>query len=95
MGCCSSKDAIEERIYFPNEKYGEEDIRELGVCEICKTKNILVSFYLDDGCLCKTCEAIMMGRGGMEEVYDDKSVERFSERYRVKRKKALYEVDLN
>ena len=84
MGCCSSKDDIEEdRIYFPNEKYGEEDIRELGVCEICKTKNILVSFYLNDGCMCVSCEAIMMGRGGMEEVYDDK------------RKKALYEVDLN
>ena len=46
MGCCISKDDIEEdRIYFPNEKYGEEDIRELGVCEICKTRNILVSFY--------------------------------------------------
>lgn len=91
MGCCSSKDDIEEeRIYFPNEKYGEEDIRELGVCVICKNKNILVSFYLDHGCLCKPCEAIMIGRGGMEEIYDDESIERFSNRYRVKNNKVLY-----
>ena len=83
MGCCISKDEIEEdRIYFPNEKYGEEDVRELGVCEICKTNNVLVSFYLEDGCMCVKCEAIMMGRSGMEEVYE-------------KKKKALYEVDLN
>tara|TARA_B110000444_G_C18689634_1_gene523657 strand:- start:42 stop:329 length:288 start_codon:yes stop_codon:yes gene_type:complete len=95
MGCCISKDDVEEdRIYFSNEKYGEEDIRELGVCEICKATNILVSFYLDDGCICVSCEAIT--RGGMKEVYHNKRIDRLLRYYGIKKnKKALYEVDLN
>ena len=42
----------------------------------------MVSFYLDDGCMCVRCEAIMMGRGGMEEVYEKKN-------------KGFSEIDLN
>jgi len=89
MGFCCSKDDIEEeeeRIYFKKESYTEEDIRELGQCDICKKNNVLVSFYLNEGCLCCACEAVIMGRGGMEEVYDVKM---------KKKKKYLYEVDLN
>ena len=98
MGCCISKDDIEEeeRIYFKKENYTEEDIRELGQCDICKKNNILVSFYLSEGCLCWACEAIIMGRGGMEEVYDLNMIEKFKDKYKVKKKKEdLYEVDLN
>tara|TARA_X000000368_G_C22824278_1_gene620451 strand:- start:473 stop:733 length:261 start_codon:yes stop_codon:yes gene_type:complete len=85
MGCCISKDDIqeeEERIYFKNENYTEEDIRELGQCDICKKNNVLVSFYLNEGCLCWACEAIIMGRGD-ENVYDIK-IDRFNRKYQVK-----------
>ena len=70
--CCSKDDAFEEgeRIYFEEEKYTEEDIRELGQCGICGKNNILVSFHLNEGCLCCYCEAAMIGRRGMEDVYD-------------------------
>ena len=82
MGCCVSKDDIEEdRIYFKTENYTEEDVRELGTCEMCSKKGELVSYY-EEGSMCEKCEVIMMGRGGFEEVY-------------IKKKKALYEIDLN
>ena len=84
--CCSKDDEIEEeeRIYIKRESYTEEDIRELGTCDICKTTNTLVSFYLDKGCLCWSCEAIMIGRGGMENIYDS-DIERFNDRYSLRK----------
>jgi len=87
MGCCISKDDIqeeEERIYFKNENYTEEDIRELGQCDICKKNNVLVSFYLNEGCLCWACEAIIMGRGEKDNIYDIK-IDRFNRKYDVKK----------
>ena len=75
--CCSKDDTIDEnRVLIDGDKeiYDEDEVRELGFCDWCKTtKMVKYSITGDNESLCTNCEflyAVLRGRGGREEFYE-------------------------